>query len=615
MKFRSTLLLLLALALLSGAYWGMLRRGRHTAERAAEAARLFDFQGKDVRRLTLEQINQPAVAGERGEDGKWRITAPNDTIPPLQMLWDRVADNLSTLRSQRTVAETVADPAEYGLDVPALTVTVEAGDAPPATVVFGDVEPTQRHRYARLNDGPLFLADTREFFEVNRSLEELRHRFLVEDREADILEFRFAWIWTGTDAAPPEDQPAVGEESTEVVVRRAAPGEPWRLDAPLEAMADQEKVDEVVKEVQFAVGREFVDAPESLSDYGLSPAAARITVVDNKSGRAQNILLGAVDGEKGGVWAQVAGQRAVFQMDGHLMMILPRKPDAWRETRLITRRLSELNRVDYRRGEETLVLERAADGAWSLTAPALPEVNQFAVSGFLAVLKESRGEPLDAAPAALPGGAAAPEVSITLSHDDGATAQLSLWPNPDDPALWYATQDSGGAVALRGVAVDALLLTADEFRSTELLRFNRPDAEVLEFQFENLGVVLEKRHGQWVVTRPETLRLKNQSDAEALLAAVSPLRITGLAAPGVPSDPAAYGLDQPVFTLYVRMAPVAPPAAGERIGPLRIGGVSPENSRERFATLEGKPGVFRVSQDVVDALRDALQGLEEVSSS
>ena len=35
---------------------------------------------------------------------------------------------------------------------------------------------------------------------------------------------------------------------------------------------------------------------------------------------------------------------------------------------------------------------------------------------------------------------------------------------------------------------------------------------------------------QWVVTRPETLRLKNQSDAEALLAAVSPLRITGLAA-------------------------------------------------------------------------------------
>ncbi|NLV39711.1 MAG: DUF4340 domain-containing protein [Candidatus Hydrogenedentes bacterium] len=614
MKFRSTLLLLLALALLSGVYWGMRQRGRRTAERAAEAARLFDFQGKDVRRLTLAQVGQPAVTGERGADGAWRITAPNDTIPPLQMLWDRVADNLSTLRSQRTVAETPADPAEYGLDVPALTVTVEAGDAAPATVVFGDVEPTQRHRYARLNGGPLLLADTREFFEVNRSLEELRHRFLVEDREADILEFRFAWIWTGTDAAPPEDQPAVGEESTEVVVRRAAAGEPWRLEAPLDAMADQEKVDEVVKEVQFAVGREFVDAPENLSDYGLSPAAARITVVDGKSGRAQNILLGAVDGEKGGVWAQVAGQRAVFQMDAQIMMLLPRKPDAWRETRLITRRLSELKKVEYRRGEETLVLERGADGAWSLTAPALPEVNQFAVSGFLAVLKESRGEPLDVAPETLPGGVA-PQVSITLSHDDGATASLSLWPSPDNASLWYATQDSGGVVALRGVAVDALLLTADKFRSMELLRFNRPDAEVLEFQFENLGAVLERRHGQWVVTRPETLRLKNQSDAEALLAAVSPLRITGLAAPEAPRDLSVYGLDKPVFTLYVRMAPVAPPAAGERIGPLRIGGVSPENSRERFATLEGKAGVFRVSQDAVDALRDALEGLEEVPSS
>ncbi|HRZ81161.1 MAG TPA: DUF4340 domain-containing protein [Candidatus Hydrogenedentes bacterium] len=614
MKFRSTLLLLLALALLSGAYWGMRRHGRRQVEEAAVAARLFPFAGKDVRRLTVAQVSRPAVTGERGPDGKWRITAPNDTIPPLQPLWDRVADSLSTLRNQRTVAETVADPAQYGLDVPALTVTVEAGDAPPATLVFGDVEPTQRHRYARLNDGPLFLAATEEFFEVNRSLEELRHRFLVEDREADILEFRFAWIWTGSDAAPPEEQPAVGEESTEVVVRRADAASEWRLIAPLEAAADQEKVAEAVNEVQFAVGRDFVDAPENLSDYGLSPAAARITVMDARNGRARNILLGEVDGEKGGVWAQVSGQKAVFLMDAQIMMLLPRKPDGWRETRLITRRLSELKKVEYRRGEETLVLERGADGAWSLVSPALPEVNQFAVSGFLAVLKESRGEPLDAAPETLPGGGA-PQVAITLSHDDGASATLSLWPGAGEASLWYATQDSGGVVALRGVAADALLLTADTFRSKELLRVSRPDVEGLEFQFENLGVVLEKRHGQWVVTRPETLRLKNQSDAEALLAAVSPLRITGLAAPEAPPDLSVYGLDKPVFTLYVRMAPVAPPAAGERIGPLRIGGVSPENSRERFATLEGKAGVFRVSQDAVDALRDAVQGLEEVSSS
>lgn len=609
MRLRSTIAMAAVLALLCAGYWGMNALRARRVEEAQQARMLFDFDAARVRRLVIGQINQPPVAGERAPDGAWRITEPNDTIPPLNPLWDRVAERLALLANQRTVLQSPGDLAEYGLDVPALTVTAEVEGRAPFRLVFGDVEPTQRNRYARLDDGPLFLAATESFFELNRSLEELRHRFLVENREADILEVQFAWVWTGNPDAPEEEQPETGEESTVIILRRDAPGDPWRMTAPIEAPANQERIEEFVREIQFAVCRNFVDNPEDLSDYGLKPPAARITVADNDGGRAQNILVGALDaqGERGGVFARIAGRESVFQVDAHLLALLPRTPLQWRENRLLTRRVSDIRRIDYRRGGDGFVLEKDGTGEWKLVSPAMEDVNQFAVSGFLAVFKESGGAPLDRRPAALD----SPAVTMDLTYDDGGAARLEMAPSGEDPDTWYATQDSGGVVELKGVAVDALLTESADFRSREIFRFSRPDAVRLEFQFENLGVVLEKRHGQWVVTQPARLRLANQSDADLLIGAVNPLYASGMEQETAPEDPAPFGLDKPVFTFYATVADSAAAGGETRLGPLKIGGVSREHAQERYALCEGRAGLFRVGQEVVDTLREAMRGFVE----
>lgn len=613
MRPRSTLVLVAVLVLLCAGYWGMNSLRARRVEEAQQARRIFDFEGARVKRMGIAQINQPVVEGERVAEGRWRITAPNDTIPPLHPLWDRVAERLAGLVNQRTVLSSPGDLAQYGLDVPALTVTAEVEGRAPLRLVFGDVEPTQRNRYARLDDGPLFLVPTESFFELNRSLEELRHRFLVENREADILEVQFAWVWTGNPDAPEEEQPELGEESTVITLKRDAPGAPWRMTSPVEAPANQERAEEFVKEVQFAVCRNYVDNPGDLSDYGLKPPAARITVADSAGGRAQNILIGALDaqGGRGGVYAQVAGRQAVFQVDAHLLTLLPRTPLQWRENRLLTRRVTDIRRIDYRRGGDGFVLEKDGAGEWKLVSPAMEDVNQFAVSGFLAVFKESGGTPLDIRPATLD----TPGVTMDITYDDGGTARLVMAPSAEDPETWHATQDSGGVVEMKGVAVDALLTDSADFRSREVLRFPAPDAVRLEFQFENLGVVMEKRHGQWVVTRPEGLRLTNQSDADLLMGAVNPLRASGVEREEAPDEPALFGLDKPVFTLYVTVSDPAAAGGETRLGPLKIGAVSKEHPQERYAVCDGRAGLFRVDQEVVDTLREAMRGFEEAGNS
>jgi len=448
---------------------------------------------------------------------------------------------------------------------------------------------------------------------LNRNLDDLRHRFLVDDREANINDLQFAWIWTGdlpSDRPVPERAPAVGEESTVIRVSRDNPKSPWRMIAPVEAAANQEAVDAFVKEVQFAAGRDFVDKPENLTDYGLKPARARITVTDDRGGKAQTLLIGRVEskGEKGGLYVQHVGQDAVFQIDAQIWTLLPKDPLQWRERRLLTRRVSEVNRIECRRAEDPFILVKDAKGDWKLEAPAMADVNQFAVSGYLAMFKELAGEGFEVGQLSA-FGLDNPETTLELRFEDGATAQIRVAPMAGQPGVYHVTQDTGAVMTIRGVAANALLARSEVFQSRELLRFSKADTVRMEFQFENLGMVLEKRDGQWVVVAPATVHLVNQSDAEAILSAVCPLLAVRVESETAPQDLDKYGLLKPVFSFYATVH-AADTGQDTRYGQLRIGGTAPDNSQERFAMVDGKASLFRVKQEVVQNLREALKGFQ-----
>ncbi len=613
MKIRSTLALLLLFAALCGAYWGMQHMRARRAGDAAQARRLFQFSPAEVTALGVKRIDGPMARARRQPDGAWQMTEPDPTIRPLNPLWDRVAANLAGFSNERTVAERPQDLKQYGLEPPALTVTAEAAGSEPVTLVFGDIEPTQRHRYARLNDGPVFLATTESFFELNRSMDELRHRFMVDDREANILDLQFAWIWTGEAGGKTpavEEPPQVGDESVVIRVQRENPQSPWRMTQPATAPANQEAVDALLQAVQFSVGRGFVEKPENLSDYGLKPARARITVTDDKSGKAQTILVGTGENGNGpgGVFVQRAGETAVFIVDAQLYDLFPRSPLEWRERRLLTRRVSDLTRIDYRAADDAFVLAKDGTGGWVLESPKFDDVNTMAVSGYLAVFKETTAtDILGGTPDQY--GLDTPEVTIDLAYEDGQTARILLARDKAEPDKYYATQDTGAVITLTGVAATALVPGSGAFKSRDLLRFDKGAAVRVECALDGARLTLEKRHGQWIVTGPvpATQPLANQSDMDTLFGAVNPLQADSVEAETAPADLGPYGLTPPVFAFTVT---VQDEKGGETVlGPLGVGAVTPDNSQLRFAAVAGKTGVFRVKQAVMEGIREAFAGI------
>ena len=612
MSFRSTLALLFLLLALCGGYWWMGHRSERAGQQALEVKRVFDFPPESVLAIEVQPLDEAPAAAERTAGGAWVMTKPYADIPPMQLLWDRLAKAVSELSNERTISERAGAEDQYGLQDPVLEVRGRAGDDTEFRVSFGYLEPTQNYRYAQLNGQGIFLTRKESFFELNRSLTDLRHRFLVEDRESPILRFEYARLWTGegtTTLAPP---PEIGEESVAVVLWRQSPESAWRMIDPFEAPADQDRVEALVNEVQFGLGRDYVDAPEALSDYGLDPPRFRITVQDAR-GVSQTLYYGEVSGTGeegqpgGGIFAKRADQRAVFVADAHLLTALPQSPDAFRARQLYTRPVTALQRFEYRDRDHGFTLEKDAEGAWRLTAPEVYDVDQQMVSGYLMRLKAATAEGFTEGPME-EFGLDDPEVLLRLEVDGDGVSEIRLRHYDRDPDFYVVLQDTGAVGLMHAGFAQSLISQPGEFRSRELMRFVKAHAVQLEFQFEGKGYLFEKVHDRWLVRAPEGKRLSNQSDADRLLDALNPLRAAGAVAE-VSEDRADYGLDRPVFSVYVTLQDPADPSDRTRIGPLAIGAVTPDDSQRRFAMREGHAGVFQVSQSFIELLRDVLRGV------
>ncbi len=613
MKFRSTLVLGLVFAALCGIYFGAQKFQERGARRAEAAKRLFTFEAPAVQALEVLRLNEPPCAAERTGEGPWAITKPDASIVPLQVLWSRMAQHVAALTNERTIAKQAANAADYGLEAPALTVQARLASGENVHLRFGNLDPTESFRYAQQDNGPVFLVTKNAFFELDRSLNDLRDRFLWNDRESPLLRFEFARIWTGRKETTMDNPPALGAESVTVVFERPSKDAPWRMRAPVEAPANQEKVDELVKQVQYAMGEGYVDKPASLKDYGLEPASLRIAVADARDGTPQTLFIGDKTDEKTGkVYARRADRTAVFLVDGHLLNLFPKSPDAFRERRLITRPVTGLKKVEYRaRGGAGFVLEKDPQGGWALVEPQDPETSPVALSDYIAAFKwvecsSFPGGPMEQY------GLNDPDATLALAFDGTDTPALLRFkavPN-DATGMVYATQDTGDVLMLTRESADAVMGDALRFRSKQLMRFSKTGACKIEFQLDNQGYVLEKAHDQWVVTQPPNKILEHQSDVEALVEALAELN--AVAEVKDPPEPPALGLDAPVFTvcLTTRAANATPPQES-RFGPLRVGKTDPENSGRRYARCEGRSGVFLIKQELMDTVREMCRGIRE----
>lgn len=148
MKPRTTLLLLGAfLALLAYVYLGELRRPAPSPATATPAPLLLSFPADQVVAITVRGAGKETRLS-RPAGGEWQLEAPApgpaDTARVGQLL-----NRLANLSPTRTLAEP-GPLEEYGLDQPALEVTLALAGGSTQVLAIGAENPQQTAYYARV---------------------------------------------------------------------------------------------------------------------------------------------------------------------------------------------------------------------------------------------------------------------------------------------------------------------------------------------------------------------------------------------------------------------------------------------------------------------------------
>ena len=334
---KSTLALLVVLGGLVGYIYYLNRDGATDA----------DAKEKAFASVTAEDIEEVQIKSADGEisraqktDGTWHLVEPVQAVADESELTS-ITSSLASLDMQRVVDENAPDLAQYGLEPARIEVSFRTkADKEPRRILFGERTPTGGDLYARFPDQKrVFLVSSFLDSTFNKNAFALREKNVIKvDRETvDRIEVvagarRMTMTKSGTD---------------------------WRIVEPVSLRADFGAVEGALERLSSAQMQAIVSADGAdLKKYRLDPPIASFSAGSGSS-RA-TLLLGET--ENAVIYAKDASRPMVFSVAPTLYSDLIREVADYRRKDLFDSRSFTTARIEFRRGAETVVLEKTKVG-------------------------------------------------------------------------------------------------------------------------------------------------------------------------------------------------------------------------------------------------------------
>ncbi len=454
MRPKTLLVLFLLVAGLGAFIWFVERDLPGSDERARLGKRVLAVEPEEITELIIERpgarahLSRPAAGDARESETddpalvkrQWRLLEPYDARADTAAA-DRLANSLSNLEKERTLED--VDPGAVGLDAPRATVTVKTADSE-TTLRVGAEIPASSNMVVATGAGTFVVADS-----------------VWSTLETEPGEWRSRELFPLHRGAVESVELSSAADTVKLVRRN----DRFWLEAPLEDLAEAERVDELLDAMFRVEVESFFDQPESTAgEMGLEPAAGRLSVAF--TGRERPVVL-----ELGAPLADDAGQRYA-RIDGQLVTIGDDLDEAiegtgadWQATGWTALEVYEIDslRVVDQAGE--LLLERAG-ADWSRDGV---KIAYSPVSDFLYALTGAAGERViarDQAERELGADLEEPRLELTLK---GSEVEESLALYDGGSGAVAGREDRRYVVALSSGTVEDLLVKLQAIRDQEPL--------------------------------------------------------------------------------------------------------------------------------------------------
>jgi hypothetical protein len=405
------------------------------------------FERGAVKGLEVKTPGGQAVAAERKGGDDWQLAGPGAVGADREQI-SALLEKLKAAKIKEFVTEpppASKTPDPYGLDR-ALVLTLWVGeekDRAAKTLRLGKPQPEKKAVYAqREGDATVFTVDEELVKAVPTSASALRDKTL------------FAYDRSRLER--------VEVESPEGKVALAMDGGAWKITAPAALKVDENAMSDLLGKARDLRAKEFVaEDHKQLARYGLDQPQVRLSVWEKDAKEPKSLLVAAAK-EKDLAYATVTGggtPRPVVLVDGKALTDLAKGAQDLRDRTLLGGfDVQGVTRVEIKRKDATLVLERKGDDDWQLVAPRQGKARAGRVSDLLWTLRSLRWRDLVAEQGwdAAKYGLDAPATTITLGGKDGKPlASLAIGRRdkgeayvrvPDQPALYAVEASALGEV-------------------------------------------------------------------------------------------------------------------------------------------------------------------------
>ena len=390
----------------------------------------------DMEEVQIKLAGEAETARVQKTDGAWRLVEPAQA-PADENELTSITTSLASLEVQRVVDANAADVKQYGLDPARIAVAFRSkGQKEPRRIELGEKTPTGGDLYARV-------VGEKRVFLVSAFLESTFNKTPFALRDKTVLKI--------------ERDKADGLELVEgsTSIQLAKKGSDWMLVKPVAARADYPAVEGALERLGSAqmVGITEAEAA-SLAKYGLDKPTATMTVAMGSS-RA-TLTLGKT--ENAVVFAKDASRPMVFTVPPTLKTDVIKTVSDLRRKDLFDSRSFTATRAEFRRGSETIVLDKSKDkdekDVWKNGEGK--DVDTAKAEDLLSTITGLRAASFEDAPHA---SLKTPVLVVSIRSTDNRMETVTFGRAGAD--VYASRSDEGGTAKVEGTGLDDALKALD----------------------------------------------------------------------------------------------------------------------------------------------------------
>jgi hypothetical protein len=239
MNFKTTIVLLVALAVVGGLFWYSQVGEKKSAEQPADQTtaeggkKLLDLQADAVTGFTITDFDGNHTTIEKSGMA-WRMTEPV-TAPAVD--W-QTQDFIRTLCDLRSQGRPASAPSDAGLDKPKYNISLSTNDGKTVRVLVGNKNFTGDLMFAQVDDGEINLIDSSLAKTLKTAASDLRDKHLLTANPPDVQQIR------------------ITTPNQRLVLSKA--GSKWKIVEPVEMPGDSEAISSLISTITGTEASEFV---------------------------------------------------------------------------------------------------------------------------------------------------------------------------------------------------------------------------------------------------------------------------------------------------------------------------------------------------------------------